>query len=448
MTHERFDSPLQFDMEVQRVVLGFSPRGILIDEGVQAEYHSRFHSEWENLQAALNVVCGYELNVNSPKQVGDFLYKDCKLPIRKKEGKVTSNEDAIRALQAISYENAATASRDETKARWTRAYIALSLILKIRSTRKLISSYIDIDIDTDGRIRTNLSVGGARNWRFTASKTLWGTGCNLQTIPRKVRNMMRASPGYELAEFDLNRGESWVYAHLADDPEMIRIHQTGADFHAETASGISIAFGEPRSVDWIIENKETVAYKLRYLGKRVNHASAYRMGPFRLTEVVNSESEETGISIVVSKAREAQALWQAKYSRMPQWWVEIENELAQNNRTLVSPYGRVRQFFGFWGKELFKEATSWIPSSTSVDYLNLGMLDFWNNLDSPDVRLLHQNHDSILIEYKQNLRDEIIPATIDALSRSLVVNGYTISIPVEANYGPSWGELEQWKSHG
>ncbi len=63
--------------------------------------------------------------------------------------------------------------------------------------------------------------------------------------------MFVADPGYEIAEWDLNRGELWVYADLANEPEMMRIHQQGEDFHVITACAISTAFGpELKYGDW------------------------------------------------------------------------------------------------------------------------------------------------------------------------------------------------------
>jgi len=303
--------------------------------------------------------------------------------------------------------------------------------------------------DEDGRIRGTISVGGTETGRFSHSKTLWDTGVNLATIPRKLRSMFIADDGYELAELDLNRGESWVYAHLSQDPELLRIHLDGLDFHAETAATISSAFGEKDlSVDWIIEHKDDEAYKIRYLAKRVNHASSYRMKAFKGAESVNKEADETGIVVSVSEFNAARKLWLERYEYVPNvWWPSIESELDRT-RTMVTPYGRVHQFHDRWGEELFKAATAYVPQSTSVDYLNRGFLKVYHQFVKPGawgLKILAQTHDSLLIQYKLGCRDECLNEVARAMTSTLVINDREFSIPVEPQYGQSWGSTKTFK---
>jgi DNA polymerase-1 len=442
-----YATPYDFDMALTGPVFYMMQRGIRIDGDVRDEFHRDAHAKWEVFQTQLNSVAGHTLNANSPKQVKDFLYKELGLPVRRSGGAITADETALRSLMALCNDKIKTLQQEKARFRWKRGYVGILLLLKIRGVRKQISSYIDVNIDDDFRMRTTLSIGGARTFRFSASKTLWDTGCNLQTIPRSLRRMFVADEGKEMAELDLNRGESWIYSHLANEPEMIRIHATGGDFHTETACAISTVFGHFISVDaWgeFEERDSDGAYKLRYLGKKTNHASAYRMGPFRFAEVVNNEADDTGITITIAQAREAQRLWRARYPFIEQWWMDIEDRLNKDSRTLTTPYGRKRTFFGRWGEQLFKEATAHVPQSTSVDYINGGMLRAYDKLVKSGwhgMELLHQNHDSILIQYDEGRRDEVLPEVIGLLQSDLLIGSHSIQIPVEAEYGQNWGEL-------
>lgn len=448
-----YPTPFHFDMALLEPVHYMMRRGIRIDRKKRALFSREYHGRWNSMQEKLNAVSGQELNVNSPKQIKQWLYKDLGLPGRRRHGKLSTAEDALRNLMSMCQEKARELKTDKGRERWLRGLISIMLILKIRAIRKRISSYIDIDIDPDFRMRTTLSVGGTETGRFSSSKTLWGTGCNLQTIPHELRSMFVADAGYEIGEFDLNRGESWVYAHLSEDPEMMRIHNEGLDFHAETAAVLSEHFASrPWSVAEIRAKKDIdeEAYKLRYVGKRCNHAFAYRMGPYRAADVINEEADDTGITVRVSDTKVAQELWLSKYIGIPQWWSSIENSLDKD-RTLVTPYGRERKFFDHWGDELFKEATAYVPQSTSVDYLNTGMLRVYHELIKPSkwgMELLHQNHDSILVQWKEGSRDLAIPAIIECIEHTVNINGYSVKIPVEAQYGRSWGELSEYKIAG
>lgn len=455
LTHERFACPYEFDLALLDPVFYMMRTGIRIDEEKRREFSGQYKNQWVELQIKLNGVVGHELNVNSWKQVGKWLYVELGLPPRKKKGRYKTDEDTLRGLLAICDEKMATLKTEGAKMRWMRGYLGIWHILKIRALRKRISSYIDIEIDDDGRMRCTITVGGTEIGRFTSSKTAWGTGCNMQTIPRELRGMFIADDGYEMCEFDLNRGESWVYAHLSNDPLMLDIHNNGWDFHVITACAIAGAFGEKISKqirtteEWNEYWGDDVqkAYKLRYLGKKANHAFSYRMGAFRAAETVNKEADDTGITVTVGQAKKMRQLWLSQYIGIPAWWASIENELREA-RTLTTPYGRKRTFFARWGDELFKEATASVPEYTSVDYLNLGMLDVFNKLVVPKkygLQLLHQNHDSILVQYREGERNRVIPDVIELMTRSVKINGHDVTIPIEAEYGRSWGELTTWR---
>lgn len=449
-----YETPFEFDMALQAPVFHMIRTGLRVDLEQRNRFDAEYSSKWRYEQDRLNNIVGADFNVNShgpTGQVATYLYDDLGLPERKLQGKRTANEAALRALLALCEERAKNLATPRAKMKWLRGYLSIMMILKIRALRKRLSSYIRAKLDDDGRMRTAISVGGTSTARFSHSKTLWGTGCNLATVPHELRLMFIASRDKELCELDLNRGESWIYSHLAEDPEMMRIHRDSEDFHIETACAISEVFGKHITVaDWPELEKELPerAYKLRFTGKKINHASAYRMGPFRGAEEINKEADDTGITVTVAQMKVSQRLWQKKYFMMPHWWREIDDKLNED-RTLSTPYGRTQTFFDFWGPELFKAATAYVPQSTSVDYINVGMLNTWHNLIDPVGRwgldLLHQNHDSILIEYFPEYRDEVIRAVTEHILHEVEVKGYKIVIPVEAKFGNSWGQLKEWK---
>ena len=106
-----------------------------------------------------------------------------------------------------------------------------------------------------------------------------------------------------------------------------RSYREGRAFHTETACAISTAFGQGiRLSEWEAFAAETPekAYKLRFVGKKTNHATAYKMGPIKGAEEVNKEADDTGVTCTSAQFKDAQRLWVRKYIRMPAWWKEIE----------------------------------------------------------------------------------------------------------------------------
>lgn len=461
-----FSNPFEFDMLMLDPVHTMARKGILIDQAEKKRLQEVSIEEWRKEQATLDWVValkgGASFNVNSTKWVPHLLYKELGLPVKKKQGKIRADESALRELMAYCKVKVNGLKTESAKTKYMEGYIVCRQIIAIRRRRKEISSFLGLHIekgklageapleDLDGRVRSTVSVGGTKTSRFSHSKTLWDTGANVATIPARLKSMYIADDGFELAEFDLNRGESWVYAHLSTDPELLRIHTEGLDFHSETASAISGEFDdEPRSVEWIIEHKNDSAKRLRYLGKRVNHASAYRMRAFKGAEVVNKEADETGVTVTVSEFNRAHEIWLAKYWMIPNWWKEIEEQLGKN-RTLVTPYGRQLTFHDRWGDKLFRDATAYVPQSTSVDYINRGFLHVhyeYVKTGAWGLSVLAQTHDSILVQYRIRDRDEAIQAITHTLgNRELTIKNRTFRIPIEANYGPNWGEMEPYAS--
>ncbi len=461
-------SPFEFDMLLQQPVHEMMAEGILVDQEEKKRLQVAAISSWAESRNVLKQVVGFDLNVSSPKQVPEFLFNTLGLPKKTKkktdgsgESKITGDEEALRATMSTCFEQIGKLKTDSAKQRYMIGFIACKEILKIRGIRKQLSSYLGIHIskgkidgeaaleDPDGRVRGTISVGGTETARFSHSKTLWDTGVNLATVPKSLRSMYIADEGYELAEFDLNRGESWVYAHLSEDPELLRIHTEGLDFHSETASAISGVIGEKfLSVEYIIEHKDGDCFKLRYVGKRVNHASSYRMKRYTCAESINAEAEDTGITVTVGEAGKAQEAWHRKYFMVrSNWWPEIERQIG-SDRTMRTPYGRVHTFHGFLGDELYKAATAYVPQSTSVDYLNRGFLKVFHRFQKPEawgLKILAQVHDSILVKYRVGFRDEAIQSIVETMHSSLTIKDRTFSIPVEPQYGQSWGKLKGYK---
>lgn len=453
-----FNSPAEFDHLMLEPVHSMMRTGIRINRDKLEEFRTEAISNWTKYQADLNKISGFPVNVGSNKQCRILLYKELKMRKRRNRGAkaATTDEDALRSIMAEANDKVESLSRESSKTRWRRAAICSFLILKVRGEQKKLTSYLGIQIkkgdivgesalyDDDNRIRGTISVGGTETARFSHSKTLWGTGVNLATVPRDLRSMYIPDDGYEMAEFDLNRGESWIYSHLSEDPELIRIHTEGLDFHAETAAVISSEFGESLDVDWIIKHKEDKAYKIRFVAKKLNHAYAYRMGPREAAKNVNQEAEDTGITITTSQAKGSRQKWLEKYFMIPTWWKGIEKKLSKNF-TMRTPYGRIHIFYDAWGDQLFKAASAYVPQSTSVDYLNRGFLKVFHLFEKTGawgLNVLAQTHDSILVQYKVEHRDEVIPSIIEAMTSELTIKGRTFSIPIEAQHGRSWGELQ------
>lgn len=270
--------------------------------------------------------------------------------------------------------------------------------------------------------------------------------------------MLVAPKGKLLISVDLAQAESWVVAYLADEPHMKYALHNG-DIHLQTAGSALFFNKEGCNHDWDKEaricNKchAEVTKPMRYIGKRYNHASAYRMTYMRAAQVINKDSDKPPYMMVtLAESKEYSESWHSYYNIKP-WWSEIEYELGKT-RTLTTPYKRTRYFFAQWGPELFKEATADVPQSTVADHFNGriqkelgikgGLIEVYRQLVIPyeENKIVNQSHDSLVMETPKEIAREMVGRVKELLYRPLIIKDEQFSIPVDAEIGERWGELE------
>jgi hypothetical protein len=284
-----------------------------------------------------------------------------------------------------------------------------------------------------------------------------------------VRSMITAPKGFSLISVDLSQAESWCVAFLANEPNMKKALMFG-DIHTETA-GSALFFNDtgcPHSWNkldekegsWICaECKDIVTKLMRYVGKRYNHASSYRMGAPRAAEVINKDSDKPPyFTVTLEESKRYSEAWNAYYN-LRDWWSGIEIKLSENARKLVTTYGRERVFYGQWGNELFKEATAFEPQSTVADHFNGqihpqlgirgGLREIYKQYIKPykddGHKIINQAHDSCIVEVPTPVVEEIGLGMMRLLRRPLVINGEEFTIPVDGEWGPRWTEMVKLK---
>jgi DNA polymerase I-like protein with 3'-5' exonuclease and polymerase domains len=278
-----------------------------------------------------------------------------------------------------------------------------------------------------------------------------------------IRSMIVAPPGKVLVACDLSQAESWIVAFLANERNMKHALMYG-DIHTESAGNALFHAKASCAHQWIKQGKDKrwvceaclneVTEVMRYVGKRYNHASAYRMGAERAAQVINKDSDKPPyFTVTVKQSKEFSAAWHT-YFDLKSWWAEIEATLAAT-RTLVTPYRRKRTFFAQWGNELFKEATAYVPQSTVADHFKgavqpeLGVVGGLKEVHRqlvkpyPDHKLINESHDSCMLEIPLAIAPEIVARMKELIRRPLIVNNEEFTIPVDAEMGERWGELEK-----
>lgn len=226
------------EMDLCYPLISIELKGMLIDQSCRGKINSELQAQIDKWQLFLTELCG-SLNVNSPDQMKSYLFGQLKLPKRVKDGKLSTDEDALLSLMHLQP-------------------ALIKAILILRGLKKK-QSFCNKKLSEDGRVRTTFKPAGTLTGRLSSSKSITGTGDNLQTIMKELREFFICDPGYILIQVDYAKAESWVVAYLAKDEKMIAALQ-GPDFHCTNASNI---FGKPVT---------KADYGDRQLGKKISHA--------------------------------------------------------------------------------------------------------------------------------------------------------------------------------
>lgn len=406
-------STFQQEMDLVYPVVTMEYKGMLIKQSLKQKFvteNAELIRKWELF---LHTLVGFNLNINSPKQLKQYLFEDLKLPNRVRKGKLTTDEDALLSL--IPYNP-----------------VVIKPIMILRTIKKE-KTFYNIKTDRDNRVRTTLKPAGTETGRLASSKSIVGTGFNLQTIPKKIREMFIADPDYIIVQADYSKAESWIVAFLAKDDKMIKA-LFGEDFHSENASNF-------------LGKKVTKAdYDDRQIGKKVSHAANYGVGAFLMQKSFLKE----GYTFTKTQCQKMLDDYFKAYPKVEQNYHKwIQNQLGED-RTLVNIFGRKITYYDFWGKDLFKKAYAYIPQGTVGDMTNKALINVYNNL--ADIRqsgirldLLLQVHDSLVMQvHKDDLTQEVIDAIQSNMTIEMKIRGKTITVPVDIECGYDWYNLTEW----
>ncbi len=408
-----------------------SRHGIKIDVVERDKIIKEKKLEIENVKAELKKIVAEltgeeerEVNPNSPKQVGDLLYRVMKFPtIYGKNKKSTVDEEAIRKL-GKKYP-------DEP---------VLNLIITYRKAVKLISTYLDVKLTSDNRMITSYNPSGTKGARISSSKNIWNEGMDLQNIPAgrskgvaNIRHIFVSSEGNILVKGDLSQAETMVVGEILyriGDPTIHDLYKVeGFDIHKWAAAFI------------FRKNEEDITPYERTVGKLRNHSGNYMAGP----GVMVAKALKDGISgITWEFSKQIIASTFLNIPGLQKWWRCVEMEL-QRSRVLTTCLGRKRIFFGrLDDNTTIRDAVSWEPQSTVGEITNMILVELFRVLDK-DCKIIIQNHDEVVVDTPKHKVDyvkmhmqraSIIPLYVAGLNEKPLV------IPIEITVGLNWKDCK------
>lgn len=371
-----------FQQSLFQPVLETMLRGIRPDISKRAHYAELLMDEIEKRKAWLYQVVGYELNPGSPKQMQEFFYGEMgQKPIfNRKTGTVTCDDEALNTI----------AKREPL----LRPHIRK--ILELRSLGVFLSTFVNAPLDNDGRIRCSFNIAGTETYRFSSSKNAFGTGLNLQNIPKggdvesddelplelpNIRELFIPDPGYTFFDIDLSSADLRIVVWESGEEEMKRMLAEGVDPYTYIAQEFykdpSIKKSDPRR-----QTFKSFAHGTHYLGTPKGLA------------------ERLGLS--VHEADKTQKWYFQRFPKIKKWQEEFKDQLTRR-KYVENIFGYRCYFLDRIQGNTYNEAIAWLPQSTVACIINRGYRNIYDNLK--EVQTLLQVHDSLAGQYETHHGD-------------------------------------------
>lgn len=409
----------KFEFEMKLIngpIMWMMTHGVRIDMAERDRLRHLYKKRLELLEYLIADELGRWINMRSPQQVSQLLYKDMGLT---GTGSRSTNENCIKVLRA-KYPDIGS----------------LDYILDYRELEQIRKNILSATVESDGRMRCTympMTVGG----RFASSSNPFGYGTNMQNIPRlkEIRNLFIPDPNMLFCECDLKGAELWPVAFLSEEPEMMRRLLNGDDLHIYNAS---IVFNKPEDQ---ISTKGATSE--RTTGKTCFHGYNYGLGPNGL---IKQMRKDHNINLNIKTAKLYLSRCHRGAPRIKNvWHMKVQDELIHNHKTIITCMGRKIQFLQRMNDDLLRKALSLNPRSTIADLLNEIMLEWFNRHNGDPVlgcQLLMQNHDAFSIQFPKDRMEQNLKALRGVFNRPISINGYTVTIPVEIVVSDRWkGEV-------
>ena len=380
--------------------------GFRIDTDGLRAYGVELNAMAEKYAASVQAMAGHPFNLNSPKQLGEVLFEEMKLPApkKKKSGYSTDAEtlEKLKGVHPIAEE-----------------------ILLYRQLSKLYSTYavgLLTAADATGRLHTDFKQS------LTATGRLSSAEPNLQNIPirtpagREFRRYFIPSDGYVLVDADYSQIELRLLAILSGDEAMIRAFTSGTDIHTMTAAS---AFRVP---------PEEVTPALRKSAKAINFGIVYGISAFSLSQ---------DLHISVAEAKEYIEHYMQTYPAI-RGYLESSVEHAAEVGYTETLYGRRRYIpelksangaVRALGRRMALNAPL---QGTAADIVKMAMVRVARALaeELPSARMIMQVHDELVLECPPEDADR----AAEILRREMegVGSDFPVPLTIDVEIGHNW----------
>lgn len=399
----------EMEMPLSYVLFRMEKEGIRLKPEELKHYGDTLAERMQVLEQEIYSQAGREFNINSPKQLGEVLFDEMKLPGGKKTK--TGYSTAADVLEKLAVDHPFVKD-----------------VLEYRGLAKLKSTYADglvCYVDDNNRIHTTF------HQTITATGRISSTEPNLQNIPmrmelgRLIRKVFVPKDGYLFMDADYSQIELRILAHMSGDPELIDAYKQNQDIHRITASKV---FHTPF---------DEVTDLQRRNAKAVNFGIVYGISSFGLSQ---------DLSISRKEAAEYIEQYFATYPGVKRYLDQAVADAKEHGYS-VTMYGRRRpvpelKSSNFMQRQFGERVAMNAPiQGTAADIMKIAMIRVFDRLKEERLRseLILQIHDELLIETDPAEED-----TVRAILQGEMEHAASllVDLAVDLHTGTDWYEAK------
>lgn len=393
------------------VLAAMESNGIYLDRDILGQSGEALRSAALQLEAQTREIADMpELNVNSPKQLGEVLFEKLAIVDKAKKTKTGQYRTDEESLQAMS-----------------ELHPIIGMILEYRGLRKLLTTYIDslptLINPATGRIHSSF------NQAVTSTGRLSSTNPNLQNIPirdaagRELRRAFTAQYPDEcvIMSADYSQVELRIMAHLSGDEALREAFLAGEDIHTATAAKI---FGC---------SHEEVTREQRRRAKTANFGIIYGISAFGLAQRLDIPRPE------------AKELIDGYFANYPgvKAYMDRAIEQARERGYVETIFGRrryladIRSSNGMTRAMAERNAINAPIQGSAADIMKRAMIRMDRELTERALgaRIVLQVHDELVLEVPREEITQVAELLEEAMSGAATL---TVPLLVESGWGDNW----------
>ena len=402
--NNQIDLLTNIEMPLSIVLAKMELTGIRIDKKQLEDMKEDIKIKIELISKDIYNYAGHEFNISSPKQLGEVLFDELKLPYAKKNktGYVTDANVLGKLIE----------------------YPIIKQILEYRLLNKLYTTYIEGILNAtqpDGKIHTIYTQALTRTGRLSSIEP------NLQNIPirnefgRLIRKAFIPEENSQIMSSDYSQIELRIFAHLSNTKELIEAFNNKMDIHTKTAMDI---FKVP---DY------AVTKNMRRQAKAVNFGILYGISPYGL-------AEDIGIS-----PKEAKAFIDTYFKTYPgiKDYMNKEIEEAHKNGYVKTIMNRTRNIeelssSNYMQRSMGERMALNTPiQGSSADILKKAMIEIDEKFKEENIKstMLLQVHDELIFNVLNEEKEKVKNIVKETMEHTIKLN---VPLEVDIEFGNNW----------